>query len=159
MYSRIEIRKTVHTNAANDTEQTTADDAEPAEVIEQHYFDFALPVPALKKLPCSTSFNTAITPIKLINASPNNDPKQLAPFNIPITLLNAAKPLLMVLKNVLIRSQFKEPRGMEAGDLESGRPVSLLAVRGEGDAAVFALVGRNNVQCKELRLGARFWLT
>jgi len=56
--------------------------------------------------PGDLTFTLSMTDaIKLINASPNGDPTELAPFNIPVTLLNAAKPLLMVIKNVLIESE------------------------------------------------------
>jgi hypothetical protein len=40
----------------------------------------------------------------LVAASPDNDPTNLAPFPIPLTLLNEAKPTLFVIKNVMIQS-------------------------------------------------------
>lgn len=40
----------------------------------------------------------------LVAASPDNDPTRLAPFNIPLTLLNASKPTNISIKNVLIQS-------------------------------------------------------
>lgn len=40
----------------------------------------------------------------LVAASPDNDPTQLAPFNVPMTLLNVAKPTSISIKNVLIQS-------------------------------------------------------
>ena len=40
----------------------------------------------------------------LIAASPENNPNRLAPFPIPLTLLNVAKPTLFIIKNVLIQS-------------------------------------------------------
>lgn len=40
----------------------------------------------------------------LVKASPDGDPTRLAPFNIPVTLLNEAKPLNVSVKNVLIQS-------------------------------------------------------
>ena len=38
----------------------------------------------------------------LVNASPENNPNELAPFNIPVTFLNEPKPWLISIKNVLI---------------------------------------------------------
>ena len=40
----------------------------------------------------------------LIAASPEADPSRLAPFNIPLTLLNEAKPTNFSIKNILIQS-------------------------------------------------------
>jgi len=40
----------------------------------------------------------------LIAASPENNPNRLAPFNVPVTMLNLAKPLLISVKNILIQS-------------------------------------------------------
>jgi hypothetical protein len=55
--------------------------------------------------PGDLTFTLSLTDARaIIKASPEKNPNRLAPFNIPLTLLNEAKPMNISIKNVLIQS-------------------------------------------------------
>ena len=55
--------------------------------------------------PGDVTFTLSLTDGRaLIAASPDNDPTRLEPFNIPLTLVNVAKPTNIVIQNILIQS-------------------------------------------------------